>query len=217
MKTRKPPKRKAFIKVFSSNLAKINMIFSLAWRTATRSKYRTFLLLLGIILTVTLETGIVVCVDTLYDDFLLDHRNNNRTDITVNPIKWINQTKLDELAEEIQQTSGVAKASSIFYYHAPDTNILLLGIDPESHPDFPHLKVTSGAHHLTDQIIMVSQDVYNMIPINVGGSITWNMIESFVGEILPKDFSLISSNITLGGVFSDETFANKLGFQFILV
>ena len=61
------------------------MTFSLAWRNVTRSKYRSFLLILGILLTVALETGIAVSVDTLYDDFLLENRNNNYTGIIEKP------------------------------------------------------------------------------------------------------------------------------------
>ena len=72
----------------------IKLSWSLASKNVSRSKYRTFLLILGIILTVSLETGIVLSVDTLYDDFILDHRNQNYTDITVHPSIWSNLSTL---------------------------------------------------------------------------------------------------------------------------
>ncbi|MFX0125898.1 MAG: FtsX-like permease family protein [Candidatus Hodarchaeota archaeon] len=198
-------------------LDQTKFVLGLVWRNATRSKYRSFLLILGIILTIALETGIVVCTDTLYDDFLLDHRNDNRTDITVNPSLWINQTELERLTKEIRQTSGVSKASPVYYFHASETNILILGIDPKTHPDFPYLRMILGNRKISDQVILISQSIYNMIPIKIGDVITSDMIESWIDEPIPADSSIYDFNITLGGVFIDYHFGNKIGFRTVLV
>ena len=70
------------------------LAFSLAKKNVIRSPYRSFLLTLAIILTIALETGIAVSIDTLYDDFIYDSRNQNFTDISVIPTTWTNLTSL---------------------------------------------------------------------------------------------------------------------------
>lgn len=195
---------------------RMRLLTSIAWKNAIRSKYRSFLLILGLILTTALETGIVVSIDTLYDDFLLDHRNQNHTDITVNPTKWHNLTTLKTLASNIKQISGVSRASPM--YHASldqfntvkyaSTNILLCGIDSKTHPDFPYLNVIKGSHRVSDNTILISKGVQEILGVNVG--------EEKSLSIIDPDLSHIS--VKIGGIISNEPFfANKNGFLFILV
>ncbi len=196
-----------------NSVMRTRLTFGLAWRNATRSKYRSFLLIFGILLTIALETGIVVSVDTLYDDFLFDHRNQNYTDITVHPDPWLNLSALEALAKDIQKTPGVAKASPVYYAKARDIlnesisqSILLFGIDSKTHPDFPHLNLIKGIREVSDYTIIISQTVRDLSNKDVGEE-----IGSLSEEI---DFG----DVTVGGIISDTPFfANKLGSYFILV
>ena len=196
-----------------SNMIRARLSFNLAWRNVTRSKYRSFLLIFGILLTIALETGIVVSVDTLYDDFLFDHRNQNYTDITVHPDVWLDLPALESLAKDIRRIPGVAKASPVYYIKARDIlnqsisqYILVLGIDSKTHPDFPHLNLTKGTRKVSGYTILISETVRELSNVDVG-----DVLSSSSADV---DFS----DITVGGIISDEPFfANKIGTYFILV
>ncbi|MCK4849351.1 MAG: ABC transporter permease, partial [Candidatus Heimdallarchaeota archaeon] len=194
----------------------IKLSFNLAKRNVGRSKYRSTLLILGIILTVALETGIVVSVDTLYDDFLLDHRNQNFTDITVHPTSWHDMKALRTLTRTVKQVSGVSKSSPVFYTGVNQfvgetisgTNLLVFGIDASTHPDFPRINITAGKRVVNDKTIIISQRIQEQTGTQVDEIIN-------LGE-LGDNFE--STDVTIGGVMSDEPFfGNKIGFTFILV
>jgi len=61
------------------------MSFTLPWRNVTRHKFRTYLIIAAITISVGLETGIVITIDSLYEDFIDRHRGENYTDITIHP------------------------------------------------------------------------------------------------------------------------------------
>ncbi len=196
--------------------AGIKLSWGLARRNVTRSKYRTFLLVLGILLTVALETGIVISVDTLYDDFVFDHRNQNFTDITVHPVRWQNLTTMTRMTEKIARVSGVVKASPVFYARVSSlfggtvrrSNILIYGIDSRTHPDFRQINITQGKLSLKDNRIIISESLFNQGGLVIGDSINLN-------DLRPE---FKSQEVTLGGVMSDEPFfGNKIGFAFILL
>lgn len=191
------------------------MTFSLAWRNVTRSRYRSFLLILGILLTVALETGIAVSVDTLYDDFLLENRNNNYTDITVNPVTWQDSASLEVLAKEVRQISGVSKASPAlflsvnqFISQQVSQNVLVYGIDPKNHPDMAHLDLISGSRTLQSDTIIISEHLSTVSGFQVGDSVDLSSIRD--------DLNIL--RVTIGGIISDKScIGNKIGFLFILV
>jgi ABC-type lipoprotein release transport system permease subunit len=167
---------------------------------------------LGIILTVSLETGIVLSVDTLYDDFILDHRNQNYTDITVHPSIWSDLSTLTDIAKVIRRVPGVVKASPVFYMsqfpNVSITNVLIYGIDSSTHPDYPYMNVTEGSRTVSGNTIVISEAIKNQAGVNVGD--TANLADLGVG-FNPRD-------VTIGGVIANTPFfGNKLGFFFILV
>ncbi|MHA2246223.1 MAG: ABC transporter permease, partial [Candidatus Hodarchaeales archaeon] len=190
-------------------------MFSLARRNIFRSKYRSILIILGILLIIALETGIVVNIDTLYDDFILDNRNNNFTDITIIPKKWTNLSKLRTVVKDVQSLSGVAQSSPVYTLDSsqilqerlPDSEILVYGIDPNSHPDFSSLNITDGNPIVSDYTIIISENIQKMTGLNVN--------ETFV---TPPQVGFQTTNFTVGGIMSDMSFfGNNMGFFFILV
>ncbi|UCE12808.1 MAG: ABC transporter permease [Candidatus Heimdallarchaeota archaeon] len=195
-------------------------MLKLALRNVTRSKWRTFLLILGITLTVALETGIVVTIDTIYDDFIFDHRNHNYTDITVNPknpYNWLNLTTIRDLTSEIKSISGVRHASEVYYIAADRlfkeaeffSNVLIYGINHRSHPDLKSLNLTEGYREVIGKSILISDSIKNA----VGGTFGRN----FTMKPIP-DLGFKGANLTIGGIYSDPTnFGNKDGFTFIFV
>ena len=196
--------------------AGVKLSWILAKRNVTRSKYRTALLVLGIILTVALETGIVVTVDTLYDDFVFDHRNQNYTDVTVHPIKWQNLSTMTQMAQKIREVPGVVRASPVFYTsvdtlfggHVKKSNILIYGINSTTHPDFRRINITQGKRSLIGNNIIISETLHDQGGLAIGDIVNLDDLGS----------EYKSQEVKLGGVMSDEPFfGNKIGFAFILV
>lgn len=204
-----------FRRIFRTRSVQMKFLVSLALRNATRPKYRSFLLVLGMIFTTALETGIVVSIDTLYDDFISDHKNQNDTDITIHPTKWHNLTNLKTLARDIQKTSGVAQASPVYYITLDQfmqgrlkTKIILYGIDSQTHPDFNNLNVIDGKKIVSANTIMISKRVQDITGKKVDEKILLSSIDPRLNTI----------DVTIGGVMSNEPyFANKIGFLFLLV
>ncbi|WP_455463798.1 ABC transporter permease, partial [Candidatus Hodarchaeum mangrovi] len=194
----------------------VGLVIGLAKKNASRSKYRSFLLIFGVILTIALETGIVISVDTLYDDFIFNNRNQNFTDISVFPKKWLDISPLQSIAETIRYIKGVRKASPVYSIVAnkflpeeiPDTNILIYGIDPETHPDISILNVTKGENTIVSNKIVVSQNLLQQSGFQVG--------ESF--DIPESELNLKSRTLTIIGSIGDPTFfGNNIGYLFILI
>lgn len=213
VKIRQSSLRNALVETVRNSRTQTRLMFGLALRNATRSKYRSFLLIFGVLLTVALETGIVISVDTLYDDFIFDHRNQNFTDITVNPKEWIMLEELRALAKNVRKVSGVSKASPVYYLSANvfldvavSDKVLVYGIDPESHPDFTHLKVVDGKREVSGYTVMISESIQNAVNVKIGTPI----------PISPNYPNI--TEVTVGGVISDEPYiGNKFLHSFILV
>ncbi len=169
--------------------------------------------------TIALETGIIVTVDTIYEDFYFDNRNQNYTDITVNPKNWVRLSDLRELAESIETIPGVQRASESFYVSTEiiqnetgvTPNILIYGVNFQEHTDIRILNMTEGSSNIVDKsTILISQSVKNYFKgIKVG--------ERLILEKRP-DIGFTGVGLFVGGVFSEPAFfANKEGFAYILV
>ncbi|MFX0085600.1 MAG: ABC transporter permease [Candidatus Hodarchaeota archaeon] len=193
----------------------IYMSFTLAKQNILRLKYRSILIIIGILLTIALETGIAISVDTLYDDFILDNRNQNYTDITVIPSKWNNLSELYSLANDIRSVSGVAMASPVYTLYSyqilgdqlPDSNVLVLGIDSKSHPDYNSLNITMGKRDLSSNSAIVSQRLLHYSGLDIG--------DTFV---TPPELGFIPEQFVITGAIDDTSFfGNNIGYYFILV
>ncbi|MFX0125194.1 MAG: FtsX-like permease family protein, partial [Candidatus Hodarchaeota archaeon] len=190
-------------------------MFSLARRNVTRSKYRSLLIVLGTLLIIALETGIIVNIDTLYDDFILDNRNNNFTDITIIPTEWTNLSRLKTIAKDVRSRPGVTQASPVYTLYSgqilqrklPDSKIMAYGIDPISHPDFSSLNITEGSPIVSDHTIIISESIQKMTGLKVSETV-----------FTPPQTGYQTMNFTVGGIMSDiSLFGNNIGYLFILV
>ncbi|MHA2246788.1 MAG: ABC transporter permease [Candidatus Hodarchaeales archaeon] len=215
IKIRQSSIKNSFTKAIHNKKTQMKLTLVFAFRNATRSKYRSFLLIIGILLTVALETGIVISVDTLYDDFIFDHRNQNYTDITVNPKEWADLTTLKGLANvDVRLVSGVTKASPVYYTTVNRfmgeeirTNVLLYGIDSSTHPDFRYINVIDGKREVSGQTIMISESIQDAVDVEVGTPIN-------LASVDPR----LDIEVTVGGIMSnDPYFGNELLYSFILV
>ncbi|MHA1213979.1 MAG: ABC transporter permease [Candidatus Hodarchaeales archaeon] len=203
-------------KVVKYTFSETYLTCKLAWRNVTRSKYRSFLLILGILFTVALETGIVISVDTLYDDFLLDHRNQNYTDITVTPVtEWKNIDELRSLAKNIEKVSNVYKASPVYYISisqflsGEQANILLFAVDSSKHPDMSSINIIDGKKKISGSEVIISEGIAQQ-GFSVGQYFD-------VADFIPPEYGIDNFYVEIAGIMSDEpSFANKVGFLFIL-
>ena len=214
-KLRQTSLKRSLIGMIRTTKTQTRLMFGLALRNATRSKYRTVLLIFGILITVALETGIVISVDTLYDDFIFDHRNQNFTDITVHPRDVPLLEELQTLAETVQKVPGVSRASPVYYIEAnrfldveTSDKVLVYGIDQESHPDFTHLQVIEGDLEVSGYTVMISESIQNAVNAEIGNPIP--ISSNYPDLDVPE--------VTVGGVITDEPYiGNKLLHSFVLV
>ncbi|MFW9854472.1 MAG: ABC transporter permease [Candidatus Thorarchaeota archaeon] len=206
------------IKALSQGKQQIKTLLGLSRKNFTRSKYRSFLLILGILLTVGLETGIAVSVDTLYDDFSLQNRNQNYTDITVSPISWLDLSSLRALASDVRETPGVAKAGATSFFSVSSLmelieerplsyNILIYGMDSETHPDHSNIDIVAGSRAVSGNKILVSEKIQRTLGLEIGEIIDLSSVVSG-GNVV---------NVQIGGIISDRcVIGNKLGFFYII-
>ncbi|MHA2156577.1 MAG: FtsX-like permease family protein [Candidatus Hodarchaeales archaeon] len=171
-------------------------------------------MVLGITLTIALETGIVISIDTLYDDFIFDNRNNNFTDINVIPHHWTNLSSLQALASNLSSINGVSTASPVFSINLRQdveqsiNNILIYAIDPQTHPDFYAFNLTAGERKLSENRIIVSQRLFEDSGLQLGDTVNTQDVD-------PR---FASGMFTIGGVISNRYFfGNNIGYFFILV
>ncbi len=200
----------------------ISIAFKIAKRNVTRNKYFSAILILGIAATIALETGIVVSIDTLYDDFFFNARNQNFTDISIRPRSWTDLPTLRSLISEINSVEGVTRASPVYMVPVDrllkqefqETNILVLGIDPATHPDFSSLKLINGKSDLSNSNIIISQTLFNDAGLQIGSLINSSDFEIELEN--PIEFNPMTFKVN--GVIEDPSFfGNNIGFLFVLM
>lgn len=203
---------------------RILVAFSLAKKNVIRSPYRSSLLTLGIILTIALETGIAVSIDTLYDDFIYDSRNQNFTDISIIPSTWTNLTNLQTLSRSISSISGVSRAGPVYSLYSSDilkgrlleSKILVYGVDWENHPDISTLNITEGKKQISGNNIIISESLQKMTGFQVEESI--NALPGLETITTLPGIGFEDWNFTISAIMSDYSFfGNNIGYFFVLV
>lgn len=187
-------------------------------RNVTRNQWRSFLIMLGIAISVGLETGIAVTIDSLYGDFIESHRGENLTDITIHPKAKTtieDMKNLSELVDTIPGTEKVSLVATINYMEelteSADipNNIIIYGLETSTHPDFPNIELNSGNRTLKPGEAIISQSISDFIDIKPG------QIYS-----LPKnsEYNFLGSDIRISGIMKDKShFGNYLGYLFVLL
>lgn len=194
------------------------MLLSLSLRNVTRHRWRTFLIIAGIAISVGLEAGIAISVDSLYSNFIESHRGENYTDITIHPKSNSTLDEMQELAEVVNEIKGVETASpvatfilsgNISGYEDIPNNIILYGVDIDTHPDFSHLKMMEGNASLKYREVIISQALSSKLRVSSGVSYS-------IPEV--PELGFISTRVVISGIIPDQTyFGNYVGFYFILI
>ncbi|MFX0125573.1 MAG: oligopeptide/dipeptide ABC transporter ATP-binding protein [Candidatus Hodarchaeota archaeon] len=196
--------------------------FGIAFRNVQRNRWRSFLLILGITLSVTLETGIAISIDSLYENFITDHRMQNYTDLRIHSIS--NTSTIEEMrnvATTVESISGVSKASAIVTHIISDetleflgysynitNNIILYGCE-SNHPDFQNIVLIKGNRSLENNGVIISNHLAN----EFGATIGQNDIRKF-SHLIPG----ISGSVTINGIMKDNiNLGNLFGYLYILV
>ncbi len=194
--------------------------FKTASRNVKRNKWRSNLIILGISFSVAMQTAIAISVDSLYANFIKDHRWQNYTDMTVHSTK--NTTTIEDMrdvAKSIQTIAGISRASTIITHIVsnetlkalnvsfyPSYNLILYGCELD-HPDFESPDLISEPPEISSNRVIIS----NSLSIELG--------------ILPRqsfNLSQITSNSISGMVFvsgildDDVHFGNLFGYQYII-
>ncbi len=194
------------------------MLLSLSLRNVTRHRWRTFLIIAGIAISVGLEAGIAISVDSLYSNFIESHRGENYTDITIHPKLNSTLDEMQELAEVVNEIKGVETASPVatFFlsgnisgYEDIPNNIILYGVDVNTHPDFAYLKMLEGNATLKYREVIISQSLSSKLSLSSG-------ILYSIPEV--PEFGFSSATVKISGIIPDQTyFGNYVGFFFILI
>ncbi len=194
------------------------MLISLSLRNVTRHRWRTFLIITGIAVSVGLEAGIAISIDSLYDDFIESHRGENYTDITIHPKQNTTLDEMKKLAEEIADIKGVEKVSPVATFILIENvtglekipnNVILYGVDTETHPDFPDLEVNGGNKTLAIPEVIISQTLISYLSLPLG-------IRYTMPEI--NKYGFLGATVKVVGYIPDKTFfGNYVGFLFILI
>ncbi|MHA2092502.1 MAG: ABC transporter permease, partial [Candidatus Kariarchaeaceae archaeon] len=194
------------------------MASSLPLRNVTRNRWRTILILTGIAISVGLETGIAISIDSLYSDFIDSHRGENFTDITIHPKSDTTLEDIRTVQEEVMQVKGVKKASpvatstlleEISALKDVPNNVILYGVEPSTHPDFRDLEIVEGNKTIFGYNILISKSIANFLNVDPG-------IKYIMPEVPEYDF--LGATVLIAGTVNDQIqFGNYLGFLFILL
>lgn len=194
------------------------MFLALPRRNIIRNRWRTFLIIAGIAISVGLETGIAITIDSLYDDFIKSHRGDNFSDISIHPKGMTTIDKMRNLSKIIKTIPGVETVSPVATITHIDNlssvvnvpnNTLLYGLDPASHPDYPHIDVESGKLSLKSEEAIISLPIADYINRYSG--------EKYSLEANPQ-FYFQGGNVTITGIMKNESYiGNYAGYMFILL
>ncbi|MFW9904365.1 MAG: FtsX-like permease family protein [Candidatus Thorarchaeota archaeon] len=194
------------------------MAIVLPKRNVTRNHWRTFLIIIGIALSVGLETGIAISIDSLYSDFIDSHRGDNFTDITIHPKDKTTIEVMRNLAEIVKKIPGVETVSPVATINYIDElsvlkdipqNIILYGLEPEFHPDFSSLTLISGNATLHPGQAIISQSIANVLHVDPGQ----------IYSLPPSsEYDFKGADTTISGIMKDDShFGNYVGFLFVLL
>ncbi|MHA2245623.1 MAG: oligopeptide/dipeptide ABC transporter ATP-binding protein [Candidatus Hodarchaeales archaeon] len=192
----------------------------IAFRNVKRNRWRSFLLILGITLSVAMETGIAISIDSLYENFITDHRWNNKTDINIHSI--LGNKTLEEMRNvtaTVESVSGVSKASTIItHIYSNETiqflsrgfdineNLVIYGCESE-HPDLQHIELLEGNQNLKRNGILISKTLADLFGVTSGQNIN-------LSQIIPG----LSGSVNIRGIMKDNNnFGNLFGFFYILI
>jgi putative ABC transport system permease protein len=194
------------------------MSFTLPWRNVTRHKFRTYLIIAAITISVGLETGIVITIDSLYEDFIDRHRGENYTDITIHPKAETSMDKIRNLSTIVDSLKGINTVSPVATFSVIKNssnleritpNIILFGMKPELHPDYEHLKLTSGKREITSSEILISEVIAHELNLRIGDTL-------LLPEIDQIDYDRVS--VSIAGIIDDSsTIGNYIGSYFIVI
>lgn len=193
--------------------------FKTAYRNVKRNRWRSFLIILGISLSVAMQTGIAISVDSLYANFIRDHRWQNHTDLTIHSTK--NSTSIEEMrevAEIIQKISGIRQASTIIRHVVsnetlkawnvtldPSYNVIIYGCET-NHPDFENPEFIEIPAISNNQVL-----VSNSIAMELG------VVPGQKFNLSLSNSSSLSGIVKVRGIVEDDIrFGNLFGYQYIV-
>lgn len=187
-------------------------------RNIRRNSLRSFLLILGVALTVALQIGIAVSVDSMKYDFIQSQRNQNYTDITVYSEDQFTVNELKNLVTELESVNGLGKIS-------PVSMISLLDFLPENlidsfenttffygcysnHPDITTFKLEDGDRTLSGNNVIISDKIARLMIKEPGDTI----------ELAEKpEFGFNGASLKVSGIITEDyPFGNELS-DFIVI
>jgi len=191
--------------------------FSMSIRNIKRSKLRSIMLLAGVALTVSLQIGIAVAVDSLTEDFIQTNRNHNFTDITVHSATQMTITEINnQLIPIIESLKGIEKISPVITTSL--TNILVgdniqrdsifYGCS-SSHPDLYSFDLVDGKRSLDSDEVILSDHIARLLALDAGDTLT---LDAIPGE------GFLGGSFSVSAIMEDGyPFGNLIDFAYIII
>ncbi len=194
--------------------------FMLSIRNIKRSKMRSYMLLAGVALTVSLQIGIAISVDSLKEDFIQTNRVHNFTDITLygrdnvtlDDINAILPTVRDDF--KVEGVSPTVSLNLSTLINLPDDfgATYLFGITTE-HPDFSRFDRLDGERSLKNNEIIVSEEIARLYQLEPEDEFTFN---ERISNTLPGGNFTGGTFIISGIIEDDYPFGNRPGSHIVV-
>ncbi len=148
-----------------------------AVRNVKNDMARSFLIILGLILSITFISGINLLVGTMQEDALTFWRSGTSVDARISHVNGTTFIATDVI-NGLKKDPSVDKVSPMLFTHANLTvnndfyvNLTIIGIDPATHPDWEKWNIISGFKELGDNNILISEAFSNILGTKAGESL----------------------------------------------
>ncbi len=187
---------------------------SLAFKFLWRRKIRSSLILIGITLSVAFTVSIATVLDSIYLDFASQARNDSYADIAIitTGYEYFSMSTMENLSS----LRAITITPSIFLSYEISTpkiqtTLIVLGIDPQTNPDYKYANIIEGRRSLSGNEILVSERAAQQFNLHVGQIIPLPLEAALKKGVSPETYVIIS------GIFRHPNFNNVGNHPVILL
>ncbi len=146
-----------------------------AFRNVKNDMARSFLIILGLTLSITFISGITLLVGTMQEDALTFWRGGTSIDARITRADGTVFVATDVI-NGLQKDASVDKASPMLFtrariiFHKTENynNVTIIGIDPNTHPDWDKWNIISGFKELKGNKILINEILSKDINLKAG-------------------------------------------------
>ncbi len=166
-----------------------------AFRNVKNDMARSFLIILGLMLSITFISGITLLVGTMEEDALTFWRDGTSIDARITHINGTTFIATDVI-KNLQEVSYVDQASPMLFargrvvFGISYQNVTFVGIDPDTHPDWKKWTILSGFKELKDNKVIISEKLSSALNIKAGEQIR------DIQELYQDDLNILTRDVS---------------------